>query len=362
MLNEYVKQTIKEVKKELTTSGVTVNEETQTPLGIDEVLEAENEAKDTLIPITLEALMDEKYPDTEWLIEPLVPAGGITVISGDPASFKTWFVLELGLALAEGSILFDKFITNQGSVLIVDEENGKRLLQKRFAKLRKEYQVPIYLLSYKDIRVTESTVGRLINFSKANGVRLVIFDSLIRIHNADENSAREMAGVFKTLRQFSKAGIAVLFTHHNRKRGFLKSSPSQSMRGSSDILASVDCHLSVQRKNEELIIDQTKLRQEEEMKPFKLNIISDDDIVRLEYSGEIDAVQTKKENFQEAIKNLLEDRKVPMYKKEILDSLREGGVVGGQSTFKEAVNDLVEKEELFESKGEKNKVYLSLNQ
>ena len=81
----------------------------------------------------------------------------------------------------------------------------------------------------------------------------------------------------------------------------MKSSPSQSMRGSSDILASVDCHLAIQRKDDVLTIIQTKLRQDEEMKPFKINIISDGGDVRLEFGGEIDEVQTKKVDFQEAM-------------------------------------------------------------
>jgi hypothetical protein len=40
MLNENVKKTVEEIKAELAPSGVDVHAETQTPLGIDDVIEA----------------------------------------------------------------------------------------------------------------------------------------------------------------------------------------------------------------------------------------------------------------------------------------------------------------------------------
>lgn len=329
---------------------------------IQEIEETIPEKNDTsqFKPISLSHLMARKFKDTSWIVKKLIPSEGITAISGSPATFKTWIVLDLALKVANEEILFDKFITTQSNVLIIDEENGERLLQARIKKLDSKFELPIYFLSLKGFNLSEEIVADVIKIAKEKNIKLIIFDSLVRIHGADENDATKMAGVFKHLKKFNKERISVIFTHHNRKQGFLKGSPSQNMRGSSDILAFVDCHLAIERKEKFLTITQTKLRQEEEMKPFKLDVINDDDELKFEFAGEIDEVRTKKVDFQKAIKNLLTHENKPMYKKEIFNTLENNGIEGGYSTFKNAVQEMINKKELFEQKGEKNKIFCSL--
>ncbi len=89
------------------------------------------------------------------------------------------------------------------------------------------------------------------------------------------------------------------------------------------------------------------------MKPFKLNIINDETDLRLEFSGDLDETQTKKSDFKEAIKDILEQEDKPMYKKEIFETLRTSGIEGGYSTFKKATQEMIDTGELFEEKGEK---------
>ena len=325
-------------------------------------IDQEIKAEENLKPLALTDLMNKEFPETEWTVEQLIPSGARVAISGAPAAFKTWLVLDLILKVARGEILFDKFVTNQTGVLLIDEENGERLLQKRFQKLNKNFDLPIHLLSFSEFKLSKNSIEKLISFAKDKNIKLIVFDSLVRIHGADENDATKMAGVLGLLTKFTKEGIAVIFTHHNRKQGPFRSNPSQDMRGSTDILASVECHLAVERKPKEdyLIITQTKLRQGQEIKPFKLNIINDDNEIKFEYAGEVDEVQTKKADFREAIKDILEQEGKPMYKKELFETLGKGGIEGGYSTFKGAVDDMKERGELFEKKGEKNKTFCSL--
>lgn len=314
-------------------------------------------------PLPVSELMKKQFKDTEWLVNGLIPSGSIVAISGAPASNKTWFILDLAISVATGNILFDKFVVSQTGVLIVDEENGERLLQNRFKKLHKNFDFPVHTVSLIGFKLIDRTVEDIINFCKKNNIKLVIFDSLVRIHSSDENDAMKMSKVFNLLKKFVKEDITVVFTHHNRKQGILRSSnPSQDMRGSSDILASVDCHLAIDRKAKEnsITIHQTKLRQQQEMKPFTLNIISDENDFKMEFAGEVDEVQSKKADIKEAVKDILGQENKPMYKAELSLALKENGVKGGYSTFKTAIKELIESGEVFESKGEKNKTYCSL--
>ncbi|MEK7720710.1 MAG: AAA family ATPase [Bacteroidota bacterium] len=313
-------------------------------------------------PISLSELMSKEFSDIQWIVEQLMPAEAIVAISGLPSAYKTWLILCLAIEVARGGVLFDKFVTTKTGVLIIDEETGERWMKQRVSKLRCEMDLPIYLQSRTGFKLTESSVKQLLSFAKEKEIKLIIFDSLLRIHTArNENDAVEMAKVFNLFQKLNREGITTAFTHHNRKPGLLRSSnPSQDMRGSSDILAAVDCHLAIERKDEAIVITQTKLRQDQEIKPFKLNIINDDNELKFEFAGEVDEEQTKKADWKESIKNYLSEQKAPKYKTEMFDQLKGAGVEGGYSTFKTAVKEMLDKGELFEKRGEKNKVYCSL--
>lgn len=323
-------------------------------------LEKEIEVEDSLKPISLAELMAMEFKDVEWLVEQLVPAESLVAISAAPGNHKTWLVLDIAVKVAKGEILFGKFPTSQTGVLIIDEENGIKLLRKRFQKLQKNYEIPVYLLSWKGFTLGGGNNEKILEFAKAHGVKLIIFDSLVRIHGEDENAATSMARVFSLLKNFNKEGITVIFTHHNRKQGMLRANPSQDMRGSSDILASVDCHLAIEHKSDFLMITQTKLRQEEEIKPFKLQIVGDANEQKYVFSGEIDNAQEKRGKFKDAIQDFLKNENQPKYKKEIFDMLKKVGVFGGFSTFKTAVEEMMKDGTLFEKRGAKNKIYYSL--
>lgn len=323
-------------------------------------LEREIEAEEDFKSVSLSELMAMEFSDLEWLVEPLVPAEGNTAVSGDSSVYKTWMMLEIAVTVATGGILFDKFVTTQNAVLVVDEENGNRLLQKRLRKLQTKYDLPVYFITLKGFKLDKENVRRILEDCKGKGIKLVIFDSLIRIHDKNENESQDMAKVLGLLKGFNKEGIAVIFTHHNRKQGLFRN-PSQDMRGSSDIRAFVDCHLAVERKSDCVHITQTKLRQAEEIKPFKLSVISDGDEFKFEYVSEVDEVQNKKADMMEAIKDALEQEGKPKYKQELYQQLKAAGIDGGYSTFKIAVGEMVKANELFEKKGEKNKVFLWLH-
>ncbi len=320
--------------------------------------------KPSLEPLKLDKLMEKQFPGVEWVVEQLIPAESMVAISGLPSAYKTWVTLEIALRVAKGEVLFDRFATKQTGVLIVDEETGERWLQQRIQKLQKDYDVPVYILSKAGFKLTTDSVEELLALVKQHSIGLIIFDSLVRIHTAnDENDSVQMSKVASLLQKLTKKGVSVLFTHHNRKpSGSRLSNPSQDMRGSSDILASVDCHLGINRKEDVITITQTKLRQAEEIKPFTLSIIEENDELRFQFTGEVNSAKTRKVDFQEAIQIFLSQENKPMYKQELFEALKAAGTEGGYSTFKTATQEMVEAGELFEERGEKNKTFVSLKQ
>ena len=242
-----------------------------------------------MIPIStkpLDQLMAQYYPDQEYIVDRLIPNASLTILSGTSRSFKTYTLLEIALSVAEGKPLFEQFSSKQSGVLVIDEENGERLLQKRLRQLGAAVDLPIHFLSLQGFQLDESSINAALVACEMQNIKLVIIDALIRIHNADENSAREMSKVFKKLRRFTEANVAVLVTQHNRKQGSVNGGSGNEMRGSSDILAAVDSHIGVTRKEKwYLKFEQTKQRYDVEVEPFEVKVSVDDARFRFEYLG-----------------------------------------------------------------------------
>lgn len=312
--------------------------------------------------VILDDLLKIDFGPIKWLVEGLIPIETITFLSGVPASFKTWTILELAIKIANGGLLFNKFKTTKLGILIVDEENGLRWLKDRLLKFPGAKNLPIYFLSGSMFTITQESIKRLTETAKEKSIGVIIFDSFVRVHGArDENDAVQISQVFKLTKQLTNSGLTVIFTHHHRKESFpRKSNPSQDMRGSSDILAAIDTHLAIERDGMTLKFSQPKSRHILESKPFTVKVVSTNNEMKLEYEAEIDEEKTLNKNIKEAIIDYLQSEDKPLFKKELFEALKSADIEGGWNTFKAVVKEMVNNGELFEKKGERNKTFISL--
>lgn len=256
--------------------------------------------------MTYMELMSKDFPESEWVIDRLIPEG-LTVLSAQPASFKTWLLLDIAISVASGSSLFDTFDSKQSGVLMIDEENSPRLLQQRLGLLNEDNLLPIHFMIEQNFKLDDKKVGKILKFCRSNNIKFLTFDSLVRIHSSNENDAVQMSEVFAKVRQFTKAGINVLITHHNRKSGSVENA-GQDMRGSSDILASVDCHLSLKRDRSDhrLILTQTKVRFSEELPPIEMEVVATDENVKFVYVGSLE-IESKRKRTVNIISEILNE-------------------------------------------------------
>jgi len=113
-------------------------------------------------------------------------------------------------------------------------------------------------------------------------VDVVFFDSLIRMHSGDENSARDMAIVSQNLnRLMAETGIAVVLIQHARKR-FQGAAQKESVRGSSELTAWPDLVLSTECRGSSNLLRCLKSRVGEEWAPIGWVLNKDEDAVSLE--------------------------------------------------------------------------------
>ncbi len=225
----------------------------------------------------LHEIMERDFGPIAWIVEGLFPMESISILSGDPGNFKTWITMDLARSIAQGVSFLGKFETIQGAVLFIDEENSERVVQARYKKMDiiQDEELPIYYLNRIGFKIDDKEdLNNVIDFVKEKDIKLVIIDSLVRIHSGDENTSQTMSKVMRCFQEIVKAGASVISTHHHRK-GPAGSNPSLALRGSSDILAGVDCHIIITHAKEEnrLYFKQPKLRTDEPVDDFSVSII-----------------------------------------------------------------------------------------
>lgn len=240
-------------------------------------------------PFTLDELYQEKFPAERWVVKDLIPFGTITALTGESNSYKTFFTQSMAASVIAGSAFLGHFETTKGKVLVIDEENHRKHIKERYESLGISATSDIVFLSQEGIRIDEpehiAKLRELLNKEKPS---LVILDSLVRLHSGEENSATEIAKAFSGIRKLIDSDRAIILIHHHRKpQKHGKKNSGQSIRGSSDILAAVDTHLALERNETELSVQQTKMRLQPELKPFKVNLVlTPDGGVSFAYQGE----------------------------------------------------------------------------
>ena len=83
---------------------------------------------------------------------------------------------------------------------------------------------------------------------KESGAEVVVFDPLIRFHDAEENSANGISEVFSRIRQLiDELGISVILVHHTGKV------ETRGGRGSSAITGEYDSCLTIHKTQDDCI-------------------------------------------------------------------------------------------------------------
>ena len=312
-----------------------------------ETMEDEYDDAD-LEPLSLQALYDMKLPPPEWRVEKLVPVEGITGISAAPGNFKTWLAIEIARCVAGGIPLFGHFKTKQTGVLYIEEELGRDAMTDRFKKFNMDAGLNFHLLSKTSFRIALEHIKKFVLWCKDRGVGLVIIDSLIRYLEGEENSAHDVAQMFKLLRLFVKDGISVITTQHNRKEGAKK---LDDIRGSGDFGAAVlsQLSLSVSKSTGEITVRHLKSNLDEPVPTFQIKLIQQNSKFALEYVGNAPKKATpakKIDKRTESIVKVFQSSRVPMTAQQVFYALDLQGVNTSISMVRRTLEGLTQSGDL----------------
>lgn len=300
-----------------------------------------------LKPLTLQELYDLEFPPIKWLAKDLVPAGMMGAITGESNSYKSFMTLALAQAVATGTPYLGHYdVEQQGKVLIVDEENDLRLIEKRFKDMGVEPHENIIFLSRSGIRLdNEKHLQALQQVIEDINPVLVVLDSLVRFHSKDENSASEMSKVTRAIGTLTSQERSVVFIHHHKKeQAGSKNSGTNSVRGSTDIFASLDFHLGIKRNSDGLTVQQHKLRVQQELQPFNVDLvcgITNSDIA-FKYAGVDTSRQDRLEEIMESMKTMLfEAAGEEIGRKDLIDGSAASNKQGAEALKKLVADEVI---------------------
>jgi len=170
----------------------------------------------------------------EWLIDGIIPLGGITLLSGESGGGKTWVAYAIAGAVAREEGFAGRSV-KQRPVLYLDGENPLCVAKQRLFDLGIPETNSLQVWGGWVCDPPPGPDSAIIRDFVKQHRPLLIWDSLIDFHDGDEQSASETRRFMKHFRALAHAGATILILHHTGK-----TASSQEYRGSSDIKAAVD--------------------------------------------------------------------------------------------------------------------------
>jgi archaellum biogenesis ATPase FlaH len=169
--------------------------------------------------------------------------GCFYLLTGSGGDFKSLIGLSIIQSLLKGAPLFGKFKTLQtGPVILIDEETPDPIMKHRLMNtglVRFIESGDLHILHLKRFMIfdpkSNAWFDELVRNAERIKPKLIVFDSLTRLHNEDEiKGPRGMSRVMDRFRDLSKMGYTVILIHHFNKADL------KTARGSTDIINTPD--------------------------------------------------------------------------------------------------------------------------
>jgi hypothetical protein len=213
------------------------------------------------MPLNLSRPLSE-IPPQPWLIKDFLMLRQLTGLAAAPGAGKSMLATAIAVSVAIGDAtpLRMDYYGEPGKVMVISLEDNADVVTARalaYCTHNKidptEIQDRIYTCSLAEfpavVRIEGNKIKKsklmeqLRDFVKANGIKLVIFDTFVKIHQANENDNREISEVMAALLSLcTYSDCAGLLIHHSRKSvaGVSHNAGDTDMiRGASAFLASL---------------------------------------------------------------------------------------------------------------------------
>ncbi|QDT07717.1 Regulatory protein RepA [Rubripirellula lacrimiformis] len=194
------------------------------------------------------------------IIHGLLRAGETMNVIAPPKVGKSWLVNDMALAVATGRPWLDRFDTERGEVLIIDNELHPTTSAHRIPKVMAARGITdadvsdhIFVSNLRGNLKDITSLGTYFNHVYEERFRMIIIAAFYRMlsANADENDNAAMAGVYNTIDRYAEMlGSAFVLVHHTSKGNQSYKSITDVGAGAGSQARATDTHL-VLRPHEE---------------------------------------------------------------------------------------------------------------
>ncbi|MBT6773849.1 AAA family ATPase [Candidatus Woesearchaeota archaeon] len=286
-------------------------------------------------------------PERDYLIKNFIPVKSLIMMFSPPASFKSILAQYMAICIGSGRECLGCKSKVKG-VLLCDRENNDNLIADKMKKIRRglgirKKDVPVYYLPRNEgDLLNEEFLEKLHHAIKQNKISLVIFDTLHRYGDYQENSADDLSRLYTKCFSplIDKQKVSILFLHHTKKQG--------DFRGSGDFEGMCDVVYKLDRKDKSdfFTIKNTKNRTGELEKVTAKITFFDKEIIIEKVDKNEDNQINKLNGLTEKINSYFVETDLRLKTSEIKNQLKKDKFDYSESTLKRALNKLVNKKKL----------------
>lgn len=200
-------------------------------------------------------LAEAEFEAPTFLVDPIIPLGGLVMLHGKRGIGKTQFLMTQALAVTNGWPLFGRWPVTQGPVVYIQTDMTPQLQKLRLSKIKDLMDLAdLYYTMPGSINITKLDLKKPKSIEKIRSLEpvLVIWDTLRKIHRGNENSSETVQSVYSTsLDLFPTATHE--FAHHDKKTHpdpDIEADPEEQFRGSGDWIDSAEASLQLVRAGE----------------------------------------------------------------------------------------------------------------
>ena len=235
---------------------------------------------------------DIKIPETEWLVDNLIPLGHLGFVIAQAGIGKSYFTEQLAACIVYGKPFLGLHVKS-GSVLLIDEDTPEKVLMRRMGK---------FVTYYKDekrvgeLRIKSMTGLKLAGknslltaLAENDDVVLIVIDSFnARCGDLNPNITRDMSRI-QILKQYClNEHMTILINHHISEKiertalELMTCDPHTLAMGSSVINQQADTYYILgspstnSSKLEALYVRPISKREMIPLNPFKIDYIEQD--------------------------------------------------------------------------------------
>ena len=203
--------------------------------------------------ITAATLQSMTFPAVRYVLPGYIPEG-LTILAGKPKTGKSWFALDLAIAVASGRFTLGTVKPPQDDVLYLALEDNPRRLKRRIAKILGENTPwpPRLTLKTQWRRTDAGGIADIDEWAaEVENPRLVIIDTLERIRPMTNGKAQAYTSDYQAIEGLQKLagdrGLAVLVVHHVRKME--ADDPFDTISGTLGLTGAADTILVLKRQS-----------------------------------------------------------------------------------------------------------------